>query len=59
MSLIDVSIFSHSHIKAGSDGGAGHEEVDDIDHTSFNIKKINNVDSTSLMIMNMMAGSKP
>ena len=32
MNLIDVSIFSLSHIKAASDGGAGHEEVDDIDH---------------------------
>ena len=41
MNLIDVSIFSLSHIKAASDGGAGHEEVDDIDHTSFNIEKIN------------------
>ena len=59
MNLIDESIFSLSHVKATSDGSAGHEEVDDIDHTSFNIKKINNVDSTSLMIMNMMAGSKP
>ena len=36
-----VHLFSRSHIKAASYGGAGHEEVDDIDHTSFNIEKIN------------------
>ena len=43
-------------IKAACDGGAGHEEVDDIDHTLFNsiLKR-----STSMMIMNMMVGSKP
>ena len=56
MNLIDESIFSLSHVKATSDGSAGHEEVDDIDHTLFNsiLKR-----STSMMIMNMMVGSKP
>ena len=37
----DDYIFSLSHIKAASDGGAGHQEVDDIDHASFNIEEIN------------------
>ena len=55
MNLIDESIFSLSHVKATSDGSAGHEEVDDIDHTSFNIEKINiNYDNE-----HDEAGSKP
>ena len=39
-----VHLFSRNHIKAASDGSAGHEEVDDIDHYSFNIEKINIID---------------